>query len=240
MCAANAHAEAMQRVPGGAYAPFYPVPGEGVRAVGEFWLDARPVTNAEFLDFVRTSERWRRSRAPRLFVDGAYLSHWRGDLELGGDAAPDAPVTFVSWFAASAYCRKLGKRLPSEAEWELAANPPSATAAERAESLRRVLAFYGRPRGPLPRVGQTPANALGLRDLHGVIWEWVADWNASLSLADNRQDRDRENQLFCGGAAAGARDPDDYASFMRFAFRGSLEATYALHHLGFRCASSSP
>ncbi len=240
LATASASAGSMLRVPGGTYAPFYPAPGEAPRAVAPFWLDERPVTNAEFLVFARTHERWRRSRAPRLFVDDAYLSDWSGDLALGDGVRPGAPVTFVSWFAASAYCRSLGRRLPNEAEWELAADPPAANASERAEVERKILAFYARPRGALPLAGQTAPNAYGLRDLHGVQWEWIADWNASVALPDNRQDRDAENELFCGGAAAAASDPARYATFMRFAFRGSLEATYALHHLGFRCARSEP
>ena len=130
--------------------------------------------------------------------------------------------------------------MPSEAEWELAANPASDDPFVKEELARRVLAFYARPRGVLPNAGDTPPNAYGVRDLHGVIWEWVADWNASFAPVDNRQDRDPEQDAFCGGAAVGASDPASYATFMRFAFRSSLEATYALHHLGFRCARSLP
>ena len=230
----------MALVAAGSYAAFYPVKGEAPLQVAEFWLDERPVTNAEYLEFVRAHERWRRSRVQRLFAEEAYLSSWAGDLELGPDAGLEQPVSFVSWFAASAYCRSVGKRLPTEAEWELAASPQGDSPEDRDEIARRILAFYARPRGKLPRAGDTPPNAYGLHDLHGVIWEWVADWNASLALGDNRQDRDPANEAFCGGAAAGASDPESYATFMRFAFRASLEGTYALHHLGFRCAWSVP
>ena len=226
-------------IPGGRYAAFYPVKGESSQDVAPFWLDERPVTNAEFLQFVREHERWRRSRVTRLFAEDSYLSDWAGDLELGPGAQAARPVTFVSWFAATAYCRSVGKRLPTEAEWELAASPASDDPAAKDEIARRVLAFYARPRGVLPRAGDTPPNAYGLLDLHGVIWEWVADWNASLAPGDNRQDGDPEQDAFCGGAAVGASDPESYATFMRFAFRSSLEATYTLHHLGFRCARSA-
>jgi formylglycine-generating enzyme required for sulfatase activity len=228
----------MAYVPAGSYAPLFPIKGEVATPVAAFWLDERAVTNAEYLEFVRAQPRWRRSLAPHLFVDEHYLSHWSGDLELGATAGPEQPVTFVSWFAASAYCREQAKRLPSEAEWELAANPPGASPEAEAESARQILAFYARPRGVLPRAGATAPNAYGLRDLHGVIWEWVSDWNASLVLSDSRSDRDRADQAFCGGAAAAASDPERYATFMRFAFRSSLEATYGLHHLGFRSARS--
>lgn len=238
--AAQSPIEGMVRIPGGVYAPLYPLKDERPADVAPFLLDARPVTNAQFLAFVRAHPEWRRSAASPLFAESAYLSSWAGDLDLGGDASADAPVTFVSWFAADAFCRVTGKRLPSEAEWEFAAAPTAASAAERAETERRILAFYARPRGPLPRVGSTPANAYGAYDLHGVVWEWVEDFNASFAPSDARSDRDRALERFCGGSAAGAADTKDYATFMRIAFRSSLDATYALHHLGFRCARSLP
>jgi formylglycine-generating enzyme required for sulfatase activity len=228
----------MAHVPGGTYRPFYPVRGEPAPEVAPFLLDVLPVTNREFLEFVHAEADWRRSRVPALFADRSYLSHWAGDLEPGAGAPADAPVTFVSWFAARAYCSRLGKRLPTEAEWELAANPAAAGAEAAAEQTRRILAFYASPRGPLASVGSTPPNALGLRDLHGVIWEWVDDFGASFAARDSRSDRDLDAGGVCGGAALGAADPEDYATFMRFAFRGSLRASYALHHLGFRCARS--
>lgn len=230
----------MVRVAGGVYRPFYPVEGEKPARVVPFDLDIDPVTNGEFLAFVRENPRWRRSRVPRLLAEEAYLSDWRGDLDLGPKADPRRPVTFVSWFAASAYCRSLGKRLPMEAEWELAANPYPANDPRSRAIAEEILRFYSRPRGELPRVGTLAPNALGVRGMHGVIWEWVEDFNASLVSADSRQERDRERERFCGGAAVGAEDVKDYATFMRFALRGSLEASYALHHLGFRCARSVP
>ena len=230
--------EGMQLVPGGRYTPFYPVKDEQPTPVAPFWLDVLPVSNAELLEFVRAVPSWRRSKVSALFADDAYLSNWAGDLELGANAPPDAPATFVSWFAADAYCRRAGKRLPTEAEWELAAAPPLEDEATKAETERRTLAFYARPRGALPKVGSTPPNAFGIRDLHGVIWEWVDDFNASFAAADSRSDRERELENVCGGAAIGAADTRRYATFMRIAFRSSLQATYALHHLGFRCARS--
>jgi formylglycine-generating enzyme required for sulfatase activity len=243
LLAAAARAEppaGMKLVPGGSYVPFYPVKSERPTWVAPFFLDELPVSNAEFLAFVRAVPAWRRSQVSPLFADEAYLAPWAGDLELGPDLPPAAPATFVSWFAADAYCRNAGKRLPTEAEWELAAAPPLEDEAAKAETERRILAFYARPRGPLPRVGSTPPNASGIRDLHGVIWEWVEDFNASFAARDSRSDRDRELAEVCGGGALGAADSRRYTIFMRIAFRSSLQASYALHHLGFRCARNAP
>src|SRR3954452_3445958 len=51
--------------------------------IAAFQLDVQPVTNAEFLNFVRENPKWRRSQVKRLFADERYLVHWTGDLELG-------------------------------------------------------------------------------------------------------------------------------------------------------------
>ena len=98
-------------------------PGPGVTTVDvrRFQLDREPVTNAEFLAFVRKHSEWQRDRAPRLLVDSQYLSHWQGPIDLGAGARPLQPVTHVSWFAAKAYCDAQGARLPTWYEWELAA-----------------------------------------------------------------------------------------------------------------------
>lgn len=240
LAAGAAASDERARIPGGRYEPLYRTPGEAPLEVAPFLLDRLPVTNAEFLAFAREQPRWQRSNVSPLFASSPYLSHWSGDIELGPEALPEQPVTFVSWFAAVAYCRSRGGRLPTEAEWELAAAPPAGDEAAAADTARRILAFYSRPRGQLPRVGSTPPDAQGVQDLHGVIWEWVEDFNAGFGSVDSRKQGDEDADTVCGGAASAAGDTSDYATFMRFAFRSSLEATHALHHLGFRCARSLP
>jgi formylglycine-generating enzyme required for sulfatase activity len=239
LLATAASVVSMQRVPGGSYLAPFAAKNERPVLVAPFDLDERPVTNGEFLAFVREHPNWARSRVPRLEAEEAYLSHWAGDLELGAEADAGQPVTFVSWFAATAYCRELGKRLPTEAEWELAADPPSGSAAERAEAERLTLAFYARPRGRLPRAGDSAPNVYGVRDLYGVVWEWVADWGGSVLSADSRKGASADASEFCGGGVSATGAPTSYTTYMRFAFRSSVEARFALHHLGFRCARSA-
>lgn len=223
----------MQRVPTGYVVSFQPASADPAgRWVFAFWLDERPVTNAEFLAFVRESPRWRRSQVSPQGADAAYLSHWAGDLELGTQAGPHQPVTFVSWFAAQSYCQARGARLPTEAEWEWAAMP--AGAGEERQIRERSFAFYGRPRRMLPDAGASAPNRYGLRDQHGVVFEWISDLPKQRA-ASGPQD---ESGAFCGGGAAGAADVRDYAAFVRHALRSSLEPRFALHHLGFRCARS--
>ena len=207
--------------------------------IGAFALDRVPVTNAEFLHFVRGHERWRRDRVGRALADDDYLAHWAGPEELGSSARPDQPATRVSWFAARAYCRAQGKRLPTEAEWEFAASAgeQSADGAAEAGFRQRILAWYAAPAlTDLPAVGRRPPNYWGIHDLHDLVWEWVLDFNSTLVSSDSRTGKSADRLQFCGAGAFVAGDKQDYASFMRLAFRGSLEARYTARTLGFRCA----
>jgi sulfatase modifying factor 1 len=232
----------MAPIPAGEYVPLLRGRDEPERLpVTAFLLDARPVTNAEFLAFVRDNPRWRRSQVSPLFADAGYLADWAGDLEPGPRVVTDAPVTRVSWFAARAYAKSQGKRLPTTAEWERAAaagfNRPDGR--EEPGFNATVLAWLTRPvPSPLPAAGSSRPNHFGVHDLLSLVWEWVDDFNTSMVTGESRADTGLERNLFCGSGAAGARDPSDFPAFMRAGFRSSLRANYTVPNLGFRCALS--
>jgi formylglycine-generating enzyme required for sulfatase activity len=196
------------------------------------------------LAFVTAHPQWRRGVAPAIFAGPGYLSHWSGALTLGGDpnARPAQPVTRVTWWAARAYCEARGARLPGEAEWELAAQA-SRTARDASKDpafLAKILAWYSTPTSTLADAGAGEANLWGVRDLHGLIWEWVEDFQASMITSDNREEGASDISRFCGAGAVSAARKEDYAAFMRTAMRASLRADQATASLGFRCASSIP
>lgn len=208
--------------------------------VETFLLDEHAVTVAQFVDFVRAEPRWARSRIAQIFAESTYLSRWAGD-ENPGSLEASSPVTDVSWHAARAYCRWAGRRLPTEAEWEWAARADAtrADASNDPAFVARILDFYAHPRRAVGSVRTGEANVWGVRGLHGVVWEWVEDFGASMVAADDRE-RSRFEDRVCGAGAIGAGDPTEYATFMRYAFRSSLRAPFALGVLGFRCASDVP
>jgi formylglycine-generating enzyme required for sulfatase activity len=204
--------------------------------VAAFQMRVSPVTNADYRDFVAAYPQWRRSQIPRVFADAAYLEYWPSDLDAGPDNRRQRPVTRVSWFAARAYCRAEGGRLPTWNEWELVAAADGNRRDARADPAwrARILDWYARPGLDLADVGGA-ANAYGVRDIHGLIWEWVEDASALLANADNRSADGPQALPFCGGAALNLRDPDDFASAMRIALLSSLQAADTLRSLGFRC-----
>ncbi|HAB19604.1 MAG TPA: formylglycine-generating enzyme family protein [Verrucomicrobiota bacterium] len=236
----------MLAVPAGVYRPLFRGPEDLKEVpVAAFLVSDAPVTNGEFLEFVRANPQWRRSRVKRLFADVGYLRHWAGDVELGPDAAELArqPVVNVSWFAAKSYASWRGQRLPTTAEWELIAaagfSRPDGT--NDVEFCRALTRWYSTPTPTrLPAVRSGLANFHGVHDLHGLIWEWTSDFNSSLVTGDARGDNGLERQLFCGAGSLGTNDRANFPAFMRAGFRSSLKADYTVHNLGFRCAADRP
>jgi formylglycine-generating enzyme required for sulfatase activity len=199
-------------------------------------MDKYPVTNKDFLEFVEKNPKWKKSKIKKLFADKSYLSKWESDDKLG-NINPSAPVTNISWFAAKEYCECEGKRLPTIAEWEYAAqaslNKPNGTNDQ--EYLNKIIKWYSKPTPEkLPSVGGEK-NYWGVYDLHGLVWEWTSDFFTTLVTGESRGDSSLERNLFCGSGSFGTSDFKNYPAFMRFAFRSSLKAHYTTNNLGFRC-----
>jgi len=211
----------------------------GRQKIPPFELMKRPVTNAEFLAFVKAEPRWRRDKVARVFADAHYLEHWDGHAVIGKRALPAQPVIHVSWFAAQAYCEPRGARLPTWSEWEYAAAADETRRDARADPVwrQRILGWYSRPNPKvLPRAGLQVPNAHGVQDLHGLVWEWTEDFSALLVSGDNRNQGDADTMKFCGAGALSMDDRENYAVLMRVAMLSSLEAANTTGNLGFRCA----
>jgi sulfatase modifying factor 1 len=243
--AAEVEPSGMVAAPAGLSRPFLKVkalnggePPAAAQPMGAFRIDVEPVTNAQFLEFTTTHPQWRKSQIKALLADKLYLRRWPSDLKLSDSLAGNEPVTNVSWFAAEAYCKARGLRLPTTDQWEYAL----ADAGRGQDAVReRSLEWFAVPNSVrLPASGEGSANGFGVKDMVGLVWEWTLDFDAFATTQESRDPNSKDGASFCGGAAAGVADPTDYPAFMRYAMRASLKANYVADNLGFRCAGAAP
>jgi formylglycine-generating enzyme required for sulfatase activity len=232
--------------------------------VGHFCIDRREVTTA---DYHACSERGECTRAGRA-------NAWRGisarDHEVydplcnerAVDDRGNHPANCVTWEDASRYCTANGKRLPTEAEWELAARGPEGRrypwgeeqpgadrinacgaeclAWEKKNRVDQDGAMYEGDDGWVHTapVGSFPkgASPYGVEDLVGNVWEWVADWHAPYAAeeaVDPAGPTKGDKRVMRGGAWNGA-----YASWVRPTFRFGADPAMRSHGVGFRCAKT--
>jgi formylglycine-generating enzyme required for sulfatase activity len=113
-------------------------------------------------------------------------SHFKGD---------DRPVENVSWDDCQEFCKRLGERtgkrfrLPTEAEWEYACRAGTTSeyhSGNGEEALQRVGWYRANSDQQTQAVGKLAANAWGLHDMHGNVWEWCADWYGAYPKNDQK------------------------------------------------------
>lgn len=201
--------------------------------VEQFRLQKDPVTNEDFLKFVSENPEWQKANVKVIFSDKMYLHHWNGAQKLDDPNLAQQPVVNVSWFAARAYCKWIGARLPTSDEWEYVISKDNPEQRDQT-----ILEWYSKPTEPQISSSHYLGN-LGVRDMVGKIWEWTLDFNSSFVTDDSREGGSLSRSMFCGAGSIGSADPSAYATFMRLAFRSSLKSNYALPILGFRCAMDS-
>ncbi|WP_425396539.1 formylglycine-generating enzyme family protein [Aeoliella sp.] len=229
-----------------------------------YWVDSHAVTNDQFAlfvaatEYVTTAERRGSSlvfdleRREWLEVDGAMWTAPEGPLSTLADRGA-LPVVHVSWDDAVAYARWAGKRLLTEAEYEVAArgglmdnvyswgnqlDPDSPLANYwQGRFPNKDLALDGF-RGASP-VGQFPPNRFGLYDMTGNVWCWCQDWYAAdYYFASPKQNptgpMSGRARVLRGGSwlsTGGA------SSELAVAARGHAPAYHTASNVGFRCAS---
>jgi len=159
------------------------------------------------------------------------------------------PVINVSWADATAYAewlsRKTGKsyRLPSESEWEYAARAGTTTAFSFGETLTADQANIdaspnGQNRQKTMPVGSFPANAFGLHDMHGNVWEWIDDCFSDEYTAETPADGSAFKRPNCQGHVMRGGSWEDYLGEARSAARVGAFTDDAFPSDGFRVALS--
>jgi formylglycine-generating enzyme len=129
---------------------------------------------------------YREKPAHKVCLDGFYIDtyevtqkKWDAVMKMNRSVFhhPEQPITHIYWREARSYCHKIGKRLPTEAEWEYAARAGSKTKFPWGDEIDDNFLWYaGNSPREIPHVGKKKPNAWGLHDMMGNVWEWVEDW----------------------------------------------------------------
>ena len=158
--------------------------------LGGVYIDRLPITHAQWLAATRRDASL--PAVPTMYEDGLRDVSWTGGAPT--EALMDTPVVLVTAIEAEAYCQSVGKRLPTEAEWEVAARGRTAgpwAFGARFDAARCNTSEAGV--GTTERVGSRPENAspFGVLDMGCNVSEWVADELKAYPSAvqpDNRDD----------------------------------------------------
>lgn len=211
-------------------------PAEKVR-VTTFYMDIYEVTSEDFQKCIRAGKC--RAAHPNYT----------------GYSRPRQPMVGVNWFDARDYCLFAGKRLPTEAEWELAARGPNGDlypwGNEPASCRYAIIQEKGQkgcaPPGTTVEVGSRPVYR-GLYDMAGNSWEWVNDWYADSYEKCGEACRGVDPKGPCGGAenCPGYKEKlvkggswwwdGEYSRASNR--RPHYPQNKPFHHFGFRCARS--
>lgn len=202
--------------------------------VSLFYLERHVVTNKQFRSFLLANPEWQKGKVSPRFADGDYLKLWDGNNYPPG--LDDYSVINVSWYAARAYAEWIGRRLPTEAEWEFAAGGQEHFKWSLGNTFGQHHYFFANFDDPIGfPVASLPANSYGLYEMSGGVWEWVED---SYEV-DSYQRIAAQNPLHRVGAwrslRGGAHTFDD-PNYARCAVRGSNDPIACHEDYGFRCA----
>ena len=157
------------------------------------------------------------------------------------DCGEDCPADSINWSDTQEFIRRLNEsedrtayRLPTEAEWEYAAR--AGIAAARYLPDVDEIAWHAGNSGLVPHpVGGKRANAFGLHDMLGNVWEWVEDWYGPYkggSVTDPRGPSTGSLRIFRGGSW-----PHD-ATLSRAAYRYETNPEFRYYDVGFRLAKT--
>ena len=195
-----------------------------------FQIDRYEITNEKYKVFVDATGH----KAP--FSERHESSYsWKGGKYR--ENFGNHPVVFVDWYDAETYCKWLGKRLPSEAEWEKAARGTDARKwpwgnifDKHALNTRNLAVKMTMPVGSFPR-GASP---YGVMDMSGNVFEWTSSWYKG--YVGTKHQHPDYGELF-KVARGGDWDSAAYPYALSFN-RSALLQNYKHRTIGFRCAKS--
>lgn len=226
--------------PGSNAYPVHQVP------LSQYYIDLTEVTNNMYVEFLNQNGNQDKIIEIRYYIRNHPLSRISKTIATGEwtvqDGYGEHPVNNVTWYGANAYCDWVGRRLPSEAEWEFAARggldgkiypwgndiPICNTGAPNGAQFKDCLDDTVMVKSFFP-------NGYGLYGISGNVWEWVADYYDEYpGGTPNQEGMGQINKVLRGGSWM---DTHDYQTVYRREWENPMdESADNLYVFGFRCA----
>jgi formylglycine-generating enzyme required for sulfatase activity len=212
--------------------------------VQSFFLDRTEVTNAQLAEYLNKHGH-KGPKGERYFDLGdsdARIKRQKDGRYVPFEGHDHMPVVEVSWLGARNYCDQLGKRLPTEAEWEFAARGPEGrTYPWGNEPPNKTRAHFGHPWGEMAPVDTYPKGATpeGILGLAGNVHEWTS--SASEAYPYKADDAREEMNYYADRVTRGAAH-DSPVDETISTWRGQTVSRNPMaghHGIGFRCARSA-
>ena len=154
----------------------------------------------------------------------------------------EAPVRIVTWTKAQEYCQAMGKRLPTEAEWEKAARGTDGREYPWGNEWHPDYANVGQNEQDLMPVGsyEQGKSPYGVYDMAGNVMEWTADWFEAYPGAEYKSPNYGHKRRVVRGGSWGGVGHYVIPHFFRTAYRFDFPPDGAYNDVGFRCAMDVP
>jgi iron(II)-dependent oxidoreductase len=218
--------------------------------VNSFYLDRAPVTNGQFAEFweevsyEETSDAWKEQEAARHHI---YFNELRRAPRYWFDSdwnQKELPLVGVNWYEALVYAQWVGKRLPTEAEWEKAARGTDARRypwGNEFDATRCNNSVGDNPIGHVSKPGQFSPQGdspYGAQDMAGNVWEWTSSLYKPYPYVadDGREDWQAQGSRVLRGGTWSSHFEDH----LRCAHRYRNPPDFAYLNTGLRCAATIP
>lgn len=190
-----------------------------------FYIDKTEVTNAQFVAYIRALGKYSEQDIANVIER----------LEM---KEPNLPVRNITWHKANEYCQFVGKRLPTEAEWEKAARGTDGREYPWGNDWNAEFVNKGQGEADVMPVGsiEKGQSPYGAYEMAGNVMEWVADWYEAYPGAEYKSPNYGQKRKVARGGSWGGVGHYVIPHYFRTAYRFNFEPDQAFNDVGFRCA----